>query len=101
MAYIWLSTFKASSLRFMASKNFGVSGINVNTMALNKLIDEVHVRKKRHGLYSTDKILKLQSIGMIPRAIGDIITQTPDNAILTNAAAWAAVVDVWNSLMYE
>lgn len=34
-------------------------------------------------------------------ANGDINTQTHDRAIVTNAAARAAVADVWNSLMYE
>lgn len=68
--------------------------MNVNTMALNKLMVDVHVKKKRHGLYSIENTLKLQSIGMIAIASGDIITHTPLNAMLTNAEARAAVVDV-------
>lgn len=38
---------------------------------------------------------------MTKRANGDITTQLDDNAMLTKAAARAAVVDVWNSLIYE
>lgn len=56
IAYIWLKTFKASSLRFIASKNFGVSGMNAKTMALNKFISDVQVKKNRHGLYSNEKM---------------------------------------------
>lgn len=44
---------------------------------------------------------KLQSIGIKSSANGDISTHTHDRAMLTNAAARAAVADVWNSLIYE
>lgn len=78
----------------MASNHLGVSGMNVNTMALNKLIVDVHVKNKRHGLYFIENRLKLQSIGMTAKANGDITTQTAQRAMLTNAEARAAVVEV-------
>lgn len=96
-----LNTCKASALRSIASKNFGDSGKNENATIFHKLTSEVHVKKKRHGLYSRMEMLKLQSCGIIMSAKGDIKTHTADNAMLTNAAARAAVEEVWNSLIYE
>lgn len=46
-------------------------------------------------------MLKLQSIGIIAIARGDMKTQTHIKAIVTKAAARAAVLEVWNSLIYE
>lgn len=44
---------------------------------------------------------KVQSIGIIAIANGDVATHMADKEILTNAAARAAVDEVWNSDMYE
>lgn len=90
-----LNTSRASSFRFIASKNFGDSGKIENKIALNKFTHDVHNKNKRHGLNSNMyKMDTLQSIGIKRSANGDIITQTHDKAMLMNAAARAAVADV-------
>lgn len=82
-AYIRCKTRTASSLRFIAIKNFGDSGRNEIAIALNKLMNDRHVKKNRHGLYSIEYNEKFQSIGMMRRATGDKTTHAPDNAMLT------------------
>lgn len=87
-----LNTCKASALRSIAIKNFGDSGKNENATTFHRFTSDVQVKKKRHGLYSKMERSRLQFIGIISIAIGDIKTQTHTKATVTKAAA--AVLDV-------
>lgn len=79
----------------------GDSGINVNTIPLNKLRHELQTINIRQGLKSKLKMCQVQSIGIMSIAIADMKTAKPLRNIEEHATARAAVLAVWNSLTYE
>lgn len=89
-----LSTTRASSLRFIATKNLGDFGKNESRIATNKLTNVVHNKNRRHGLNSTKYNEYEKSIGIMRKASGDIMTQATFKPMLINAAARGAVDDV-------
>lgn len=82
----------------MVSKNFGLSGSIENTIALNRLMNELQTKYNRHDLKSMTNIRNENSKGMMVKAAIDVKMISPFMQIIQKATARGANFRVWNSL---
>lgn len=62
--YIVRKTSNASSCSFIVNRNLGVSGINVNAMAMKAFTEAKTIKKQRHGTKLMKKMSTFQFIGI-------------------------------------
>lgn len=83
----------------LATKNFGVSGKQENTIAFHRWIVVKMSKSRRHGLNGKDANHRTQSNGMTNVDKDAMRSQTIGANVVTKAAARAALVVGWNSAM--
>lgn len=91
ISYICLTTFKASSASFIASKNFGLSGKKWNINVLIAFTDAIKIIYSRHGTNLINIRLRLQFIGIKNMPINEEYMKIIGINIETNEAALGAV----------
>lgn len=90
IAYIFRKTSNDSSLWFIANKNFGDSGININAIELNRFIKLIQMTNSRHGVNLRLYMKKLKSNGISTYPKSDAYINTNGMNIEVNEAARGA-----------